>query len=132
MRTKAGDRVSSRAMGRASLLALAASTWLAGCTSQSFAQKTPDGAVYLNGSTSFLIFGSSFIKKCTESGTTLTCKKMTVVDVDGDDSSDDDTKSRARKHSRDDDSDDDKPRKKSDDDDSGDDSKEKSKSSDDD
>lgn len=118
-------------MGRACLLALAASTCLAGCTSQTFAQKTPDGQVYLNGSTSFLIFSSSFIKKCTESGTTLTCQKMTIVDVGGDDSSDDDSKSRARKRSRDDDSDEDRPKKKSDSDDSDDGPKKKSKKSDD-
>ena len=111
---------------------LAAAAFVAGCTSQAFAQKTPDGQVYLNGSTSFLIFSSSFIKKCTESGTTLTCQKMTIVDEGGDDSSDDEGKSKARKHSRDDDSDEDRPRKKSNSDDSDDDSKEKSKKSSDD
>ena len=117
---------------------MAVSACLVGCTSQTFAQKTPDGAVYVNGSTSFLGFSSSFIKKCTESGTTLTCQKMAIVDVGGDDSSDDDSKSRVRKraHDDDDDSDEDSPKKKSDSDDSDDDSddgsKEKSRSSSDD
>jgi hypothetical protein len=116
---------------------MAVSACLVGCTSQTFAQKTPDGAVYVNGSTSFLGFSSSFIKKCTESGTTLTCQKMAIVDVGGDDSSDDDSKSRVRKRSHDDDdSDEDSPKKKSDSDDSDDDSddgsKEKSRSSSDD
>jgi hypothetical protein len=122
-------------MGSTCLLAIAASACLASCTSQTFAQKTPDGQVYLNGSTSFLGFSSSFIKKCTESGTTLTCQKMAIVDVGGDDSSDDDSKSRVRKRSHDDDSDEDSPKKKDDSDDaddSDDGSTEKSKSSDDD
>ena len=122
-------------MSSTRLLAFAASAWLAGCTSQTFAQKTPDGAVYVNGSTSFLGFSSSFIKKCTESGTTLTCQKMSIVDVGGDDSSDDDSKPRERKHSRDDDSDDeDRPKHKADSDDSDDSddgSKEKRNSDDD-
>jgi hypothetical protein len=124
-------------MGIACLLAAAVFACLASCTSQTFAQKTPDGQVYLNGSTSFLFFGSSFIKKCTESGTTLTCKKMTIVDSDDDDSSDDDSKSRARhrSHDDDDDSDEDRPKRKADrddSDDSDDGSREKSSSDDDD
>ena len=51
------------------------------CTTHAFAQKTPDGKVYLNGQSGFLFFTSSFIKRCTESGTTLTCEKLNVVDV---------------------------------------------------
>ena len=38
--------------------------------------------MYLNGTSGFLFFTSSFIKRCTESGTTLTCEKLTIVDAD--------------------------------------------------
>jgi hypothetical protein len=125
-------------MSGSRLLVLIASLGFAGCTSQAFAQKTPDGKVYLNGSTSFLLFSSSFIKRCTESGTTLTCEKLTIVDAGGDDDSDD-TKAKPRKRSSSDDSSDDsddKPTKKppsddSDDSDSGDKPKKKPKKSDD-
>jgi len=81
-------------MGRSWLLVLAAA---AGCTTHAFAQKTPDGKVYLNGTSGFLFFSSSFIKRCTESGTTLTCERLTIVDVATDKAGDEEPKPKPKK-----------------------------------
>ena len=67
-------------MRRALWLGLFASV-LAGCVTYGGISKTADGKVYITGSTSFIVFTSSFVKRCTESGTTLTCDQLTVTDV---------------------------------------------------
>jgi hypothetical protein len=66
-------------MTRLPNLALATLVALAGCTSYSFAQKTPDGQIYVNGSYGFLWLSSHFIERCTEAGAQLTCQRLAVV-----------------------------------------------------
>jgi hypothetical protein len=96
--------------------------WLAitllasGCTYYAGISKTADGKVYITGTTNFFVFATSFVKKCTESGTTLTCEAMTVTDSGaggkGGDDEEEAPKKKKKKGGDDDDGGDDTPKKK--------------------
>ena len=84
----------------------------AACTYYGGISKAADGKVYLTGSTNFFIFASSFVKRCTESGGTLTCENLTVTDSaaasakddgGGDDGGDEAPKKKKKKKKPDDD-----------------------------
>jgi hypothetical protein len=49
-----------------------------GCVSYGGIAKATDGKVYLTGSTSFLVFSSSWVKRCVEKGTELVCEEIAV------------------------------------------------------
>jgi hypothetical protein len=68
-------------MARASRFAVLLGCVLAGCTSYGGIAKAADGKVYITGTSGFFVFTSSFVKRCTESGNTLTCDTLTVADT---------------------------------------------------
>jgi hypothetical protein len=84
---------------------------VAGCTTYGGIAKAADGKVYLTGTSGFLFFSSPFVKRCSESGTTLTCDTMTVNDTaaapaGGDDDGGDDNPKPKKKKKKPADSDD--------------------------
>jgi hypothetical protein len=76
---------------------------VAGCVSYGGIAKAADGKVYLTGTSGFFVFTSSFVKRCTESGSALTCESLTVTDTppvaagDDDDSADPKPKPKKKK-----------------------------------
>jgi hypothetical protein len=73
-----------------------------GCTTYGGIAKTADGKVYITGTSGFFVFTSSFVKRCTESGSTLTCDTLNVADTpaaaaDKDDGDDDTPKPKKKK-----------------------------------
>ena len=79
-------------------LAFLVGATLSGCVSYGGISKAADGKVYLTGSTSYLIFGTSWVKRCTESGAGLTCEKLSVSSGGSDEGGDEDPK--PKKHKR--------------------------------
>ncbi len=57
---------------------LAAAGALSGCTSYGGIAKDTQGRVYLTGSTSFLFFGTSWVRRCREAGGALQCEELKV------------------------------------------------------
>ena len=60
---------------------MAAMVSLSGCHSYIGITKH-DSGVYLTGTTSFMIFSSSWVRKCKEAGETLKCRELEVEDSD--------------------------------------------------
>lgn len=62
--------------------AIAIAVFLSGCTTYIGVARGPD-AVYLTGNTSFLVFSSSWVKRCREVGDVLHCAELEVQKDDG-------------------------------------------------
>ena len=62
------------------LLLLVSLVSLAGCNAYT-GVSARDGEVYLTGTTSFLIFGTAWVKKCTPDGAKLTCEDVVITQV---------------------------------------------------
>ena len=53
----------------------------AACVTYTGVTKDAKGQVYLTGQTSFLIFGSSWVKRCDEKGAELVCQELSVTGI---------------------------------------------------